>query len=271
MLQATILTVSQAVGTNAAVAPTSLILGAAAVVGTAGAAYGAYSQSKETRRSANEAETVLAAVQKQVIDAKALAEEVIGSDDETDRQFPGPGRWSSASNQSGLEQPNVHREVQAMLLNTTGMAQQQSELYVLHHKNTLRVHSAYQIASLLAGALGFLILIAGAALAYATNVETGVLTSVAGVVTAAAGKLIYDQANEAGRRANDALFALTNSLHRIEALKETIRVATLLSDEHLRNRLYAIVALQVSFPDAPVDHLASVIVVGEKSLEPVED
>lgn len=134
-------------------------------------------------------------------------------------------------------------------------AMQEAEIYLEHHRLALRHHSAYQQASLWSGLLGFSVILVGAALTYFVGLDTGIVTAVAGVIPAAAGRLLFRQADVVGRRAAENLRALEESVRRYSALQAALAAADEIGDRQARNRMYEMIGLHMLFPGDKLETL----------------
>lgn len=146
------------------------------------------------------------------------------------------------------------RGVDAEISETEGMAalsrtaMQEAEIYLQHHRIALRHHSAYQQASLWLGLLGFSVVLVGAALTYFVGLDVGVVTAVAGAIPAAAGRLLFHQANIVGGRAAENLRGLEDSVRRFSALQAALATTAEIGDRQTRNRMYEVIGMHMLFP-----------------------
>jgi TRADD-N domain-containing protein len=157
------------------------------------------------------------------------------------------------------------------IMQTEGMiaisrtALQEAEIYLQHHRIALKHHSAYQQASLWSGLLGFSVVLVGAALTYFAGLDVGAVTALAGVIPAAAGRLLFRQANIVGDRAAENLRGLEDSVRRFSALQGALAATAEIGDRQTRNRMYEVIGMHMLFP---ADELETLI---ENSLQAVEN
>lgn len=126
----------------------------------------------------------------------------------------------------------------------------QADLYLEHQKRALALHSQYQQASLHVGIFGFLVILLGAVLTYVAGLDVGVLTAASGAIAEGAAALLFRQADKIDARATDLSSKLYLSVERSEALRQTLGVAAMITDEQTRNRIYATIALQGAITDS---------------------
>ncbi|MFC6879949.1 MULTISPECIES: TRADD-N-associated membrane domain-containing protein [Actinomadura] len=125
---------------------------------------------------------------------------------------------------------------------------QEAQIYLQHHRIALKHHSAYQRASLWSGLMGFSVVLVGAALTYVAGLDVGVVTALAGVIPAAAGRLLFRQSNIIGDRAADNLRGLEDSVRRFNALQGALAATAEIGDRQTRNRMYEVIGMHMLFP-----------------------
>lgn len=140
---------------------------------------------------------------------------------------------------------------------------QQADLYLEHHKAALKLHAQYQVASLFAGLVGFLVILLGGVLSYIASLDIGILTAVSGAISTGAAGLLFKRSERVESHAIELLEKSYRSVDRGESLRQTLNVAAMISDETTRNRVYSVVALQAAFPSSTADELYR-ISTGEK-------
>ncbi|GLY89987.1 TRADD-N-associated membrane domain-containing protein [Actinoallomurus iriomotensis] len=140
------------------------------------------------------------------------------------------------------------------IMRTEGMtaisrtALQEAEIYLQHHRIALKHHSAYQQASLWSGLLGFSVVLVGGALTYFAGLDVGVVTALAGGIPAAAGGLLFRQANIVGDRATENLRGLEDSVRRFSALQGALAATAEIDDRQTRDRMYEVIGMHMLFP-----------------------
>lgn len=133
----------------------------------------------------------------------------------------------------------------------------QADLYVEHHKRALALHSQYQQAALYVGIFGFLVILLGAVLSYIAGLDVGILTASSGAIAEGAAALLFKQADKVDTRATDLSNKLYRSVERSEALRQTLSVAAMVTDEQARNRIYTTIALQGAISESTTVELAA--------------
>lgn len=147
------------------------------------------------------------------------------------------------------------------IMQTEGMtaisrtALQEAEIYLQHHRIALKHHSAYQQASLWSGLLGFSVVLVGGALTYFAGLDVGAVTALAGVIPAAAGRLLFRQANIVGDRAAENLRGLEDSVRRFSALQGALAATAEIGDRQTRNRMYEVIGMHMLFPTDELETL----------------
>ena len=126
---------------------------------------------------------------------------------------------------------------------------QQAEVYLEHHRIALKYHSDFQRASLWAGLLGFSVVVVGAALTYFVGLDVGVVTAVAGAIPAAAGRLLFHQAEAVGGHAAENLRRLEDSVQNFNAQQAALATTAEIGDPQIRDRMYEVIALRMLFPN----------------------
>ncbi|TNC23546.1 TRADD-N-associated membrane domain-containing protein [Amycolatopsis alkalitolerans] len=134
-------------------------------------------------------------------------------------------------------------------------ALQEAEIYLEHHRIALKHHSAYQQASLWSGLLGFSVVLVGGALTYFAGLDVGVVTAVAGAIPAAAGRLLFRQANIVRDRAAENLRGLEGSVRRFSALQGALAATAEIGDRQARNRMYEVISMHLLFPGDELETL----------------
>jgi hypothetical protein len=147
------------------------------------------------------------------------------------------------------------------IMQTEGMtaisrtALQEAEIYLQHHRIALKHHSAYQQASLWSGLLGFSVVLVGGVLTYFAGIDVGAVTALAGVIPAAAGRLLFRQANIVGDRAAENLRGLEDSVRRFSALQGALAATAEIGDRQTRNRMYEVIGMHMLFPTDELETL----------------
>ncbi|WP_159053381.1 TRADD-N-associated membrane domain-containing protein [Streptomyces regalis] len=134
-------------------------------------------------------------------------------------------------------------------------ALQEAEIYLQHHRIALKHHSAYQQASLWSGLLGFSVVLVGGALTYFAGLDVGAVTALAGVIPAAAGRLLFRQANIVGNRAAENLRGLEESVRRFSAVQAALAATAEIGDAQTRNRMYEVIGMHMLFPTDELETL----------------
>jgi hypothetical protein len=147
------------------------------------------------------------------------------------------------------------------IMQTEGMtaisrtALQEAEIYLQHHRMALKHHSTYHQASLWSGLLGFSVVLVGGALTYFAGLDVGAVTALAGVIPAAAGRLLFRQANIVGDRAAENLRLLEDSVRRFSALQGALAATAEIGDRQTRNRMYEVIGMHLLFPTNELETL----------------
>lgn len=134
-------------------------------------------------------------------------------------------------------------------------ALQEAEIYLQHHRMALKHHSAYQQASLWSGLLGFSVVLVGGVLTYFAGLDVGAVTALAGVIPAAAGRLLFRQANIVGERAAENLRGLEDSVRRLNALQGALAATAEIGDRQTRNHMYELIGTHMLFPTDKLETL----------------
>jgi len=134
-------------------------------------------------------------------------------------------------------------------------ALQEAEIYLQHHRIALKHHSAYQQASLWSGLMGFSVVLVGGALTFVAGLDVGAVTALAGVIPAAAGRLLFRQANIVGDRAAENLRGLEDSVRRFSALQGALAATAEIGDPQTRNRMYEVIGMHMLFPTDELETL----------------
>jgi hypothetical protein len=147
------------------------------------------------------------------------------------------------------------------IMQTEGMtaisrtALQEAEIYLQHHRVALKHHAAYQQASLWSGLLGFSVVLVGGALTYFAGLDVGAVTALAGLIPAAAGRLLFRQANIVGDRAAENLRGLEDSVRRFSTLQGALAATAEIGDRQTRNRMYEVIGMRMLFPTDELETL----------------
>jgi hypothetical protein len=143
-------------------------------------------------------------------------------------------------------EPEITRTEGMTAISRTAL--QEAEIYLQHHRIALKHHSAYQQASLWSGLLGFSVVLVGGALTYFAGLDVGVVTALAGGIPAAAGGLLFRQANIVGDRATENLRGLEDSVRRFSALQGALAATAEIDDRQTRDRMYEVIGMHMLFP-----------------------
>jgi hypothetical protein len=144
------------------------------------------------------------------------------------------------------ERPDSELDSASVIKKTT---LQEAEIYLQHHRIALRHYAAFQQAALWSGLLGFTVVLVGATLTYFAGLEVGAVTALAGAIPAAAGALLFRQANIVGARAAENLRGLQDSVLRYRELQGALAVTAELADGASRNRMYELIGMRMLFPN----------------------
>ena len=140
--------------------------------------------------------------------------------------------------------------VTARQLEEQSLDVRQSALHLEYHAQGLAQSKISFGASMLAAALGFLVLVAGVALALLGRTDTAIVTVASSVVTEAVAALFFHQANKARDLMRQLFDTLREDRRSERQLETSLELIEQISDVTTRDRLRAAVSLRLVDPQA---------------------
>jgi hypothetical protein len=120
----------------------------------------------------------------------------------------------------------------------------------IHYQRALEQSTTYFYASLIAGLVGFALLLAGAVLALADMTPTGTVTGLGGAIATAAAALIFGQANCAKADAQSNLAAIALSIEEDQKYLLALLCVARIEDATVRDATNAALARELIGADA---------------------